>query len=58
VALTITVGGVISGYCAIGSVNTAIAPAITMMIANTVANMGRRMKKSENISGEKLKIEN
>ncbi len=47
-AETSTVGGVISGYCAIGSVNSAIAAASVMMIDSTEAKIGRLMKKFEN----------
>ncbi len=47
-AETSTVGGVMSGYCAIGKLKTAIAPARVMMIDNTEAKMGRLMKKLEN----------
>ncbi len=45
---TSTVGGVISGYCAIGSDVTATPPASVMMIDSTDAKMGRLMKKREN----------
>ena len=43
-----TVGGAISGYCAIGSTCDAIKPAIVMMIEMTPAKIGRLMKNSEN----------
>src|SRR5204862_5866231 len=43
-----TVGGAISGYCAIGNTCDAIRPAIVMMIEMTPANIGRLMKNSEN----------
>src|ERR1051325_734907 len=45
---TSTVGGVISGYCAIGSANKAILPASVMTIDSTQAKIGRSMKKREN----------
>ena len=41
-------GGVICGYCAIGSVQTATPPASVMTIDSTVAKIGRSMKKREN----------
>ena len=44
---TWTVGGVIGGYWAIGSDNSAIAPASVMTIDRTVAKIGRSMKKRE-----------
>jgi hypothetical protein len=50
-ALTSTVGGAISGYCAIGRVNSAMPPARVMMIDNTEAKIGRLMKKFENTPG-------
>ena len=43
-------GGVISGYCATGNLNTATRPAKVMMIDGTEARMGRSMKKRENIA--------
>ena len=43
-AETSTVGGVISGYCAIGSVNSATAPASVITIDSTEAKIGRSMK--------------
>jgi len=42
------VGGVISGYCAIGSPNSATLPASVTMIDSTEAKIGRLMKKREN----------
>ena len=48
-AETSTVGGVISGYWAIGKSHTAIPPASVMMIDSTEAKMGRWMKNCENI---------
>ena len=46
-AVTSTVGGVTSGYCATGSVNTATPPASMMTIDSTEAKIGRSMKKCE-----------
>src|SRR5205807_5738439 len=46
-AVTSTVGGVTSGYCATGSVNTATPPASTKTMDRTEAKMGRSMKKWE-----------
>src|SRR6266853_2872421 len=46
-ARTTTVGGAISGYCAIGNWNTAIPPTSTMTMERTAAKIGRRMKKWE-----------
>ena len=45
VAVTCTVGGVTSGYWAIGNCGTATAPRMTMTIDRTVAKIGRSMKK-------------
>ena len=45
VAVTITVGGVILGYCSIGNCIAAANPARTMKIDNTDANIGRSIKK-------------
>src|SRR5260370_39963928 len=39
------VGGAICGYWAIGSVNTAIAPAMIHTIERTIAKTGRSIKK-------------
>jgi hypothetical protein len=39
------VGGAISGYCAIGSVNSAMAPTSVMTMLITPAKIGRSMKK-------------
>src|SRR5579871_6240944 len=47
-AYTSTVGGVMSGYWAMGRLKTEIPPARVMMIDSTEANMGRSMKKREN----------
>ena len=46
-AVTSTVGGVTSGYCATGSVNTATPPASMKTIDSTEAKIGRSMKKWE-----------
>ena len=42
-------GGAISGYCAIGSVNRATLPPSTMTMDSTEAKIGRLMKNRENI---------
>src|SRR6476619_6995007 len=44
VQLTCTVGGVISGYCATGTMKTAMLPASVMMTEITAAKIGRLMK--------------
>ena len=44
-AFTVTVGGAISGYCAIGSVKIAIAPTMIVTIDRTPAKTGRSIKK-------------
>ena len=49
VAETWTVGGVISGYCAIGRPLRVTTPAITITIETTVAKIGLSMKNFENI---------
>src|SRR3954471_7073753 len=46
--VTITVGGAIGGYIAMGSAHSAIAPASVIRIDRTVAKIGRSMKKREN----------
>ena len=48
-ALTCTVGGVMSGYWAMGRIPSVTSPATTMSSANTVAKIGRSMKNFENI---------
>src|ERR1043165_7887974 len=48
-ACTVTTGGAISGYCAIGKERIAARPASTMKVEMTAANSGRSMKKRENI---------
>src|SRR3569833_3346304 len=40
----VTVGGEISGYWAIGRIDADTSPASTMMMARTLAKMGRSMK--------------
>ncbi len=50
-AVTLTTGGAISGYCAIGSTRIEASPASTMKIDSTAAKIGRSMKKRENIGG-------
>src|SRR5262249_5478060 len=54
-AATSTVGGAISGYWAMGSVNRAMPPPRTMTIDNTEAKIGRLMKKRENIGNSEQK---
>src|SRR6185503_9227793 len=49
VALIVTVGGAISGYCATGRIRELMIPASAMMIAMTVAKIGRSMKKREKL---------
>ena len=46
--MTVTDGGVSSGYRAMGSVGIAIAPASMIISEQTVARIGRRMKRSVN----------
>ena len=48
-AETWTTGGTTSGYWAIGSPNSATTPTMTITTDNTVAKIGRSMKKLENI---------
>src|SRR5213592_100403 len=48
-ATTLTTGGAISGYCAIGSERIADRPAMTKKIDSTAAKIGRSMKKRENM---------
>src|SRR3982751_4449198 len=45
VVVTWTIGGTISGYCAIGSPRIATTPSSTMMIDSTIATIGRLTKK-------------
>src|SRR5438046_7179855 len=49
-AVTVTTGGAISGYCAIGRVRIAASPASTMKTDTTVAKIGLSMKKRENMA--------
>src|ERR1700719_3871511 len=49
-AETSTVGGVISGYCVTGSVNSAIPPASVITMESTEAKIGRSIKKRENMN--------
>ena len=44
VAVTVTVGGAICGYCAIGSVGIVMSPTNTMKSEQTDAKIGRRRK--------------
>src|SRR3954454_13106668 len=47
VAVTCTVGGATSGYCAIGSCVSATPPTIRIRTESTEAKIGRSMKKWE-----------
>src|SRR4051812_21275947 len=47
VVVTWTVGGGIWGYCSIGRTKTVTAPMSMVMIARTLAKIGRSMKKRE-----------
>ena len=49
IADTITVGGVMSGYCATGRLLYVSAPASTIATAMTIANIGRSIKNFENM---------
>src|SRR5262249_18426521 len=49
------VGGVISGYCATGSVKRATPPASTTRIDSTDAKIGRSMKNLENTAHPPLR---
>src|SRR5436305_8949036 len=49
-ACTVTTGGAMSGYCAIGRFLIAARPASTMKIDNTAAKIGLSMKKRENMT--------
>ena len=51
-----TCGGARSGYCAIGSVGIASAPASVRMIEQTAAKTGRRMKNSTNIAASARRV--
>src|SRR5208282_4900063 len=50
--LTLTCGGARLGNCAIGKVGITTAPARMISSAQTVANTGRRMKKSTNMENQ------
>jgi hypothetical protein len=50
------VGGVISGYCEIGSEKTAIPPASVMRIEITLAKIGRSMKNREIIRARRVAV--
>ena len=52
-ARTTTVGGAISGYCAMGNWNAAMPPTSTMTMDRTAAKIGRRMKKWEKFKAMK-----
>jgi hypothetical protein len=45
--VTVTLGGVISGYWAMGRIKIQAAPNNVITTEQTVANTGRRIKKSE-----------
>jgi hypothetical protein len=49
-AETVTTGGAISGYCAIGSLIIAPTPAITITVDKTTAKIGRWMQNREIIT--------
>src|SRR5213596_2777922 len=51
VAVTVTTGGAISGYWAIGRLRIADSPASTRNTEITAAKIGRSIKKRENMSG-------
>jgi hypothetical protein len=55
---TATVGGVISGYWAMGNTPTETAPAMTITMEMTLAKMGCSMKNLENISETPFKMTN
>ena len=52
VVVTTTVGGVMDGYCSMGSRFTATMPNRTVRMARTFAKIGRSMKKREIIACE------
>jgi hypothetical protein len=45
--VTVTFGGVISGYCATGSKKMQVAPSRVITMEQTVANTGLLIKKSD-----------
>src|SRR5689334_22724067 len=49
--VTCTVGGAISGYCAIGSTRSATNPAMVSTIERTEEKIGRSIKNRANIFG-------
>ena len=49
-AVTVTTGGAISGYCAIGRFRIAARPAMTIKTERTAAKIGRSMKNLENMA--------
>ena len=49
VAVTLILGGVISGYCETGEAKIATAPAITIIIEITIDNTGRKIKNLQNM---------
>src|SRR5262245_4815262 len=51
VAVTVTVGGATSGYCAIGRPTSDTTPTIVTTIDSTIAKIGRAMKKCEMFTG-------
>src|SRR5687767_13884243 len=53
-ARTVTTGGAISGYWAIGRIRIAARPAITMKIESTAAKIGRSMKKRDIMAVSRL----
>src|SRR5258706_1229609 len=55
-ALTVTTGGAISGYCAIGRWRIAERPASTRNTEITAAKIGRSIKKRENIFLPSLRL--
>src|SRR5438045_8678981 len=52
----VTVGGDISGYCAIGRLKPAMTPASVMMIAMTLAKIGLSMKKRAKLPMALLRV--
>src|SRR5947208_13314144 len=48
-ACTVTTGGAMSGYCAIGRLRIAARPASTMKMDSTAAKIGLSIKKRENM---------
>src|SRR5438874_5948115 len=48
-ACTVTTGGAISGYCAMGRLRIAARPASTMKMDSTAAKIGLSMKNRENM---------